>query len=91
MTIMVQDLIDRVIERTKQEIISHEQHEKALKQEKITESEIEMEVSKQPEPEMVVEVERQEEQEEIETIEQDYEIQGIEEGGIAIGVVEKID
>ncbi|MEK7275415.1 MAG: 30S ribosomal protein S1, partial [Candidatus Desantisbacteria bacterium] len=52
----------------------------------------EVEVLKQPEPEMVVDVEeRQEEQEEIETIDQNYEIQGIEEGGIAIGVVEKID
>ncbi len=99
MTIIVHDLIDRVIERTKQEIISHEQHEKAQKQEKITEPELEQaEESKQPE--MVVEIEEQEEQEKheakeeqekIETIDQDYEMQGIEEGMLVSGVVVKID
>ncbi|MDI6780688.1 MAG: 30S ribosomal protein S1 [bacterium] len=96
MTIIVQDLIDRVIERTKQEIISHEQHEKALKQEKITEHEPEQ-VEESKQPEMAVEIEEQEKQkekeekEEIETIDQDYEIQGIEEGEVVLGIIEKID
>jgi 4-hydroxy-3-methylbut-2-enyl diphosphate reductase len=83
-TIIVQDLIDRVIERTKQEIIAHEQHERAQEQEKI----IEQEQEQKKEEGKVVEIEQQKE---IETINQDYEICGIEEGMLILGVVEKID
>ena len=79
MSIMAQDLIDRVIERTKQEIISHEQHEKTYKKEEKAEKE-------QPEKSVLIK-----EPEEIETRLQDYEIQGIEEGMIVSGVVAKID
>lgn len=79
MSIMAQDLIDRVIERTKQEIISHEQHEKTYKKEEKAEKE-------QPEKSVLIK-----EPEEIETRLQDYEIQGIEEGMIISGVVAKID
>ncbi|MBI4777631.1 30S ribosomal protein S1 [Candidatus Desantisbacteria bacterium] len=101
MTIIAKDLIDRVIERTKQEITSHEQHEKAQKQEKITEPQQEQKIEKSKETEKgvaplagiaplsVAEIEKQEE--EPETTNQDYEIQGIEEGMLVSGVVEKID
>lgn len=90
MTIIAQDLISRVIERTKQEIVAHEQHEKAQKQEKIIEPEQEQEKEelKQQEQEKVIGIEKHEE---IKTINQDYEIQGIEEGMLVFGVVEKID